>query len=140
VCTRDVNRARIAMVGTCVWCVCRSALLLLLLLRYREHATPSVVTVSRRLAFFITAYLLNVLPYILVSRCAFIYHYMPALLYAQLVTALLVDWIADDAVKYVAPAVTLAAAATYCYFSPWVYATPLSHAEHEAMRWLPGWS
>ena len=36
----------------------------------------------------------NLLPYVLVTRSCFIYHYMPALMYGEIMTALLVDKLA----------------------------------------------
>lgn len=48
-------------------------------------ATMRIVT------YLCLVYLCNLLPYILVSRSAFIYHYMPALLYGELIFGVLVD-------------------------------------------------
>ena len=42
-------------------------------------------------AFCVITYSLNLLPYIAVNRSAFCYHYMPALMYAELLSALTMD-------------------------------------------------
>lgn len=42
-------------------------------------------------SYLLIEYSLNLLPYVLVQRSAFIYHYMPGLMYAMLLTALAVD-------------------------------------------------
>jgi dolichyl-phosphate-mannose--protein O-mannosyl transferase len=41
--------------------------------------------------FCVAAYFLNLLPYLGVKRSAFIYHYMPALMYAEILAALTMD-------------------------------------------------
>ena len=43
------------------------------------------------MAFCVLTYALNLLPYIAVNRSAFCYHYMPALMYAELLSALTID-------------------------------------------------
>ena len=50
-------------------------------------------------SFAFIAWLCNLAPYILVSRSCFVYHYMPGLLYAELLTAL---WLDRVSFKYVA--------------------------------------
>jgi dolichyl-phosphate-mannose--protein O-mannosyl transferase len=42
-------------------------------------------------SFAFAAWLCNLAPYILVSRSCFVYHYMPGLLYAELLAAIWVD-------------------------------------------------
>ena len=42
-------------------------------------------------AFCVLTYSLNLLPYIAVNRSAFCYHYMPALMYAEVLSALTMD-------------------------------------------------
>ena len=42
-------------------------------------------------SFAFVAWVCNLAPYILVHRSSFIYHYMPGLLYAELLTALWLD-------------------------------------------------
>ena len=51
----------------------------------------------RALALFQT---LNLLPYFFVKRSCFIYHYMPALFYGELMTALLIDKMAGEGGGY----------------------------------------
>ena len=42
-------------------------------------------------SFAFIAWVCNLAPYILVARSCFVYHYMPGLLYAELLAALLLD-------------------------------------------------
>ena len=48
-------------------------------------------------AFCVLTYSLNLLPYIAVNRSAFCYHYMPALMYAELLSALTMDRLFGEA-------------------------------------------
>ncbi len=81
---------------------------------------------SGRLLFCLAAYALNLLPYIAVSRSAFLYHFMPALMYSQIIAALFLDQVALGRRKSVFRWCTLAAGLSFLYFSPWIYALPLS--------------
>ena len=49
------------------------------------------------MAFCVLTYALNLLPYIAVNRSAFCYHYMPALMYAELLSALTMDRLFGEA-------------------------------------------
>jgi dolichyl-phosphate-mannose--protein O-mannosyl transferase len=115
-----------------------------LYLRYRSHPDMSL---SRFNAFFgqasfcFVVYWLNLLPYIGIARSTFVYHYMPALMYGQLLTACTVEAVVPR--KWLrATVLTIAAglAATLVFFGPWIYATPLTADGHERRRWLPRWN
>lgn len=119
--------------------------MLLLSIRYRKTWTIRVR--SAQLAwkrnngiFLLSGWLCNLLPYILVDRAAFIYHYMPGLFYGQLLTALLFDFLpskARTAMALITMAVTVAA---FVYWSPWVYCFSLTNEQHHARQWLPKWT
>ena len=60
----------------------------------REHGIELATHFSHFFAvvgFCVAAYTLNLLPYLGVKRSAFIYHYMPALMYAEILAALTMD-------------------------------------------------
>jgi dolichyl-phosphate-mannose--protein O-mannosyl transferase len=91
-------------------------------------------------AFGTVAYSLNLLPYVGVKRSCFAYHYMPALMYAELVTPITMDRVFGP--KYMGLATKLLLVlytAGFLYFAPWIYALPLSADEHAARRWLRRW-
>ena len=127
----------------------------LLALRYREHLgfaesahssvkalRGHVVFSHRRLlqaGFCAAAYLMNVLPYLAVTRCAFVYHYMPALMYGELLVALGIECLPEKYRNGAAVALIAVSAAAYAFFAPWVYTTPLTPDEVQARRWLEGW-
>ncbi len=94
----------------------------------------------KMVAFCTAAYLMNVLPYLAVTRCAFVYHYMPALMYGQLIAAMCVEWLAGKHRAAAAVVVIAVCGLGYLYFASWVYAYPLPVTEMESLRWLDGWN
>jgi len=71
-----------------------SACLALVYLRQRTQAAFNYAghgAFWARIAWCQATFVLNLLPYVLVVRSCFIYHYMPALMYGEILTALLVD-------------------------------------------------
>ena len=114
-------------------------------LRYRTTMWVTSHPVLRRYGkcagYCIAAYVLSLLPYIAVSRAAFIYHYIPSLLYGMILTGLSVDLLGSGTnwkLLFFA-AITAVCSAVWYYYSPWVYATPLHIHEHTRRQWLPGW-
>lgn len=90
-------------------------------------------------AFFLTGYTLNLLPFMLIKRCTFLYHYIPAYLYGLLATAVGVDLLPPRPRAAVVLAGGVAATAAFGYWAPWVYGTPLTAAAHQARQWLSRW-
>lgn len=89
--------------------------------------------------FLVCGWLMNLLPYILVDRSAFVYHYLPGLLYAQLLAGVMIDQLPRRASLVTAAVVLCATVATYAFFSPWVYCIPLTKDGHAARRWFGRW-
>jgi dolichyl-phosphate-mannose--protein O-mannosyl transferase len=56
-----------------------------------DAAGAVALTLLAARSFAFVAWIFNLLPYVAVARSSFIYHYMPGLLYAQLLTALWID-------------------------------------------------
>lgn len=93
------------------------------------------------MVFCLLGYVLNLAPYLGVKRSTFIYHYMPALLYAELLAARTVDWLVAPAWRNFAVRVyVLAVAAIYLFNYPWIYAFPITNDGHARRRWLPRWN
>lgn len=93
----------------------------------------------RTCIFLFWGWLINLLPYILVDRSAFVYHYLPGLIYAQLLSGVVVDQLPMVLRLPSTVIILVAVVATFVYYAPWVYCFPLSSAEHAARRWLPKW-
>lgn len=93
------------------------------------------------IAFCLTGYALNLLPYIGVKRSCFSYHYMPALMYGQLITGLVVDRMVPQRWRsHVIATLLVVCGGCFTYYAPWIYALPLTGEGHERRRWLPRWN
>lgn len=119
--------------------------ILLLSFRYRKMLSkrllsPRATWMRGNGIFLLSGWLCNLLPYILVDRAAFIYHYIPGLFYGQLLTAVLLDLLPLKARIVVNTLVTALILAAFTYWSPWIYGLYISDKEHEARRWLPRWT
>lgn len=68
------------------------------------------------------------------------YHYLPSLMFGELLTARLIEAIVGRRHIATAAKVTfLVLGATWLFFSPWWYAYPLTSEGHARRRWLPRW-
>jgi len=104
-------------------------------------ASPARAAFAAVVVFSMLGYTLNIAPYLGVKRSTFIYHYMPALIYAELLTAITVDWFAGPAWRGVAVHVYgILLAAVYLFNYPWIYAFPITNDGHARRRWLPRWN
>lgn len=118
---------------------------LLLATRYREHVRQRPEQRKLRWAmgtgvFLLSGWLCNLIPYVLVDRAAFVYHYMPGLFYGQLLTAAVFDFLPPKPrVAAVAVSILLMVSALV-YWSPWIYCFALTDAQHVKRRWLPRWT
>jgi dolichyl-phosphate-mannose-protein mannosyltransferase len=111
--------------------------------RYRSGQTAFYPNWVRAFASSLTytclVWLINLLPYILVSRAAFVYHYLPALLYGEITVALLVDKMAGKHVNTVVTYLLIAVVGVWFMFAPWVYGIGVSTDYHASLRWMKGW-
>jgi dolichyl-phosphate-mannose-protein mannosyltransferase len=81
------------------------------------------------------------LPWGLVPRAAFMYHFLPAVPFGALAVAALVvhGWRSGPRGQLVAAAYVLVVALGFVYFYPIYAAIPLDSAAFESRMWLPGW-
>jgi len=126
--------------------VATAALCSVVHLRYQSQAKFHFLTKEGMQSFMCAAgyclwvYALNLLPYILVNRSAFIYHYMPALMYAEIIGAMMVEILVEkrnmpNAMKVIMVVVV----ASFMFYAPWVYSTPLTGEGHARRRLLKRW-
>jgi dolichyl-phosphate-mannose-protein mannosyltransferase len=83
------------------------------------------------------SYLANMLPFALITRGMFIYHYFPALIAAILAIGLLINrsrW----SVFLGVCAITVALP-SFVYFAPLTYGLPLTDLGFKSRMWLEGW-
>jgi dolichyl-phosphate-mannose-protein mannosyltransferase len=114
-------------------------------LRYKS--TPGLTAIGQlgpyvsQVTFCFVVFWLNLLPYLGVKRSTFIYHYMPALVYAELIAARTLDALLPrKAVPVAARAYILLILAVFVFYVPWIYALPLNSEGHARRRWLPRWN
>lgn len=92
--------------------------------------------------FFVVNWLTNWLPWIKVSRCIFIYHYMGAFTFSLLAIALIVsNWLRSPQRPYRAVAITtiFLVIAAFVFWMPFYLGLPLSSMEVTIRRWFPSW-
>lgn len=90
--------------------------------------------------FLVVGWCCNLLPYVLVDRAAFLYHYLPGMFYGQLLTGLFVELLP---MKYRGMITFIAVAlmgAAFFYWSAWVYGIALTDVQHARRRWMPKWN
>ncbi|GAB0497211.1 hypothetical protein MMPV_008535 [Pyropia vietnamensis] len=117
-------------------------LVLFYAVRYRYcRATPVWVNDGlRRASVLFLGWAGSMLPTMIFYRYGQLYQFLPGLFYVQATAVVVFDLLPLRAVKAGLSAggiVTMVAA--YAYWSPWVYASPLTAEQHLARQWLPLW-
>lgn len=93
-------------------------------------------------SYLVLNYLANLLPWVGVTRCTFIYHYMGSLVFAVLALAVLVDrWLFSTQVRLrrmglIALALVFLA---FLFWMPIYLGLPLSILEFRLRMWFPSW-
>ncbi|CDF36224.1 Dolichyl-phosphate-mannose--protein mannosyltransferase, family GT39 [Chondrus crispus] len=99
------------------------------------HPRSRLPAFAVRGLFLLMGYVVNILPYVEVARCTFLYHYLPPLFYALLSTANLIDLIPKvGAQRMVSGFFFVILFVTFLIWSPWIYASPLTPAAHKWRR------
>lgn len=133
------------VIWICAGCVATFITGVLISYRYRDktlftgHTRESLQYATRTGVFLFWGWLINLLPYILVDRSAFVYHYLPGLLYAQLLTGVLVDQLPRRLSILVMAVFLCAVFCCYLYYVPWIYCFPITSEQHASRRWLRRW-
>jgi len=98
-------------------------------------------------AFLLTGYALNFVPFTFITRPMFLYHYLFALIFSILATCVMLSVLFDwQRRKYGKKAVTrtywalvVAVLIGFLYFVPLSYGWPLTPSDLQQHMWLPGW-
>jgi dolichyl-phosphate-mannose--protein O-mannosyl transferase len=140
---KENSYAHIYMLGNpAVWWIAGYGILFLLvnfppkLAAWAVRARPQVA--DRTETFVVLAYLVNVLPFVLIGRIMFLYHYLAALCVALLALGYLLDRTGRYRGR-LAIALLALAAAGFVYFAPLTYGLPLAPADFDARFWVKGW-
>eukprot|EP00824_Muranothrix_gubernata_P018975 TRINITY_DN38486_c0_g1_i1.p1 TRINITY_DN38486_c0_g1~~TRINITY_DN38486_c0_g1_i1.p1 ORF type:complete len:572 (-),score=118.33 TRINITY_DN38486_c0_g1_i1:47-1735(-) len=92
--------------------------------------------------FLWIGWLANFMPYALITRVCFIYHYIPSFLYLTLLFPLTIDFLIRKWSKLnviVCALCCVAFAAAFFYWNPWTYATTITAVRNDEMKWRPTW-
>ncbi len=111
-------------------------------------AQPRLLGRRRKLvAFLLTGYALNFVPFTFITRPMFLYHYLFALLFSIVATcvmlATLFDWQAEKygekAVRQTFWVLVVIVVLGFLYFVPLSYGWPMTPADLQQKIWLPTW-
>lgn len=102
---------------------------------------PSVLRYVGILLLLFVVWGANLLPYIGVKRCTFLYHVLPALQISSLISGVMLNCVPriGPLRSIVSIIVILALGSAYYRWRPWVYALPRTEKELVALRLLSRW-
>lgn len=92
--------------------------------------------------FFLFGWITNLMPYIGIKRCTFLYHVLPALQMACILTAIALEQLpARYFVRHcVCAIIVISMAAAFYRWRPWVYGLHRTPTEIDQLRLLPTWT
>eukprot|EP00300_Choanocystis_sp_HF-7_P013672 c18398_g1_i3.p1 GENE.c18398_g1_i3~~c18398_g1_i3.p1 ORF type:complete len:391 (+),score=53.85 c18398_g1_i3:845-2017(+) len=110
---------------------------------YRSALPLQGSTFAHRLVQLYLGYILSMLPYALVQRACFIYHYMPALMFGMLLAGIVLDCLVTSysvpAAWGVLGALLLVFAWGFWFWGSLVYGLPLTNEQYQARVWWNSW-
>lgn len=114
---------------------------LFITVRYRKmYVMPEPLKQHlRRGGVMFFGWIASMLPTMVVYRSGPVYQYLPGLFFAQALAAVGFDITPRFARPMMAAFVLTLLVASFLYWSPWVYAWPLTHEGHIQRRWFPKW-
>lgn len=92
--------------------------------------------------FLAVNYLANLLPWVRVTRCIFLYHYMGASVFASLALAWLIDrWLQSDrtSLRYLGLSLLVLSGLAFLYWLPIYLGLPLTPQGFKQLMWFPSW-
>jgi dolichyl-phosphate-mannose-protein mannosyltransferase len=110
-----------------------------------QRAQPIAIGLGGELPlglYLTTGYVANLLPWLSISRCAFLYHYMPAYLFASFALAWLISaWFSTPllSMKVLGGSVFAFSVLGLIFWLPIFLGLPLTPAQWQLRIWLPSW-
>lgn len=102
------------------------------------YVIMSSVTIRNKFLILLSgAYLVNMLPFIGITRAMFLYHYFTGLIIAIIALVYLIDQLQNK--KQVFIGLLALACVAFLFFAPLSYGRPLSPAGFQARMWLKSW-
>lgn len=96
-----------------------------------------VIRAPRTLLIITGAWLMNLLPFVGITRVMFLYHYLTALIWAILAVAYFADQLERPAKPLLAAAGLVLA--LFIFFAPLSYGLPLTDSSYNARVWFSSW-
>lgn len=90
--------------------------------------------------FLLVGYILNIAPFVLVKRCYFLYHYLPALMYGQILVAVMMDRLPRGKRIKVLTVVAMGVVSAFVFWSPWVYSFTMDYKGFLRRQWMSRWN
>jgi dolichyl-phosphate-mannose-protein mannosyltransferase len=118
------------------------------LIAWQNHSSGALRTLPRlgvrgwAVIYLLTNWAANLLPWVRVTRCLFLYHYMESLIFAVLALALLVDrWLQSSKGwrNITGMTVICLILIAFVFWMPLYLGLPLSPIEIQIRRWLTSW-
>ncbi|PJE51344.1 MAG: hypothetical protein COV29_01150 [Candidatus Yanofskybacteria bacterium CG10_big_fil_rev_8_21_14_0_10_36_16] len=111
---------------------------LLFIVRFLKHGWLGF-KIQKTPAFLLGGYFFNLLPFALIGRVLFLYHYMSSYIFAILITVYMLDQKPVDqkinwSLVFVGFAISF-----FIYFAPLSYGTPLNEGAYNVRVWLSTW-
>lgn len=92
--------------------------------------------VVKKGGFFMCGFVFNLVPFVLVQRCYFLYHYLPALMHAQLLLGVMVDALPNRLGVVVSVVVILSVMISFFLSAPLIYCTPMTVRHLLRQPWI----
>lgn len=89
--------------------------------------------------FLIVGFLINFLPYMLIGRVMFLYHYETALIFSIITIVFWLNYLQGKKLLYISIIILITALSFFLYFSPITYGIPLTDKQLHSRMWLPSW-
>jgi len=125
--------ARIYLIGNpIIWWTSSIAILAFLLMILIRSLPINIVT-----GLIAVGYMVNVLPFIGVKRVMFLYHYLPALIFAIIALLYLIE--KQKKSGLILKILLISAIALFFYFAPLNYGLDITDADYENRMWLESW-
>ncbi|MHC5594422.1 MAG: dolichyl-phosphate-mannose--protein mannosyltransferase [Nostoc sp.] len=113
------------------------------LVKEKRFSVPATLSVDTWIALYlIINYAANLLPWVEVTRCAFIYHYMCAVVFVFLAIAWFVDQCLRSyyqQLRVLGVTITFMILAAFIFWMPIYLGLPLSHEGYNLRMWFKSW-
>jgi dolichyl-phosphate-mannose-protein mannosyltransferase len=113
------------------------------LVKEKRFSVPETLSVDTWIALYLVLnYAANLLPWVKVTRCVFIYHYMCAVVFVFLAIAWFVDQCLrsyHQQLRAVGVSITFIIVAAFIFWMPIYLGLPLSHDDYKLRMWFNSW-